>query len=531
MKFKLNLNEVKYIINEVAKILTEITVQDAANKYYRDIPSDDFMEIVTAVQGGNTQLHYGTKWALELYRKKSPRFMEDLYKLHNENGNGYLDIFIRAKERHIISGQESDLGKYKSISELGAFIATLNTEQILGKTKGEMSNEINSAKNDITKLYEDEKWLVVTPNSYEASCYWGEGTEWCTASRSQSNWYKKYSREGILYINIDKTAFYEKDGKRYNKKYQFHFESEQFMDPYDSDINKPVLKTIGATDGLRDYYFKNVDPIWYYQMEYYLYNEDENFKIYNNEDYEYLIIDSYDGTPVISKWVESYEFDNGFIRFSVVENGRERWYFWNSKTYETSNRGFDVIGEFQDDVAYVQEKGKFNFIDDENNLIFDTWFDNCDDTFQGGEFDVVFLNGKKNIFKREDKKLLLDVWVDDACECYLDVIAELTLGDKVNILTNDEKLLLPEFVEDIMEQYVYNGEGWYVPFKQNGKWNFVDMYKHTLYSDVWFDEIIGLYDNRQTCGADVEIDGSEYFLNMDDDIITNIDTGEKRKVK
>ena len=52
MKFKLNLNEVKYIINEVAKILTEITVQDAANKYYRDIPSDDFMEIVTAVQGG-----------------------------------------------------------------------------------------------------------------------------------------------------------------------------------------------------------------------------------------------------------------------------------------------------------------------------------------------------------------------------------------------------------------------------------------------------------------------------------------------
>ena len=109
--------------------------------------------------------------------------------------------------------------------------------------------------------------------------------------------------------------------------------------------------------------------------------------------------------------------------------------------------------------------------------------------------------------------------------------SELTLGDKINILTNDEELLLPEFVDDIMESELYNGEGWYVPFKQNGKWNFVNMKEHTPYSDVWFDEIIGLYNKRNLTGADVEINGSEYFLDMDSGVITNIDTGEKRKVK
>ena len=270
---------------EIGKnILTEIKVVDAAQKYYSDIPSNDFMEIVTTIQGSNENLLPETKWALALYKKKSPRFMEDLYKLHNENGDGYLDIFLRAKERRMISGTQADLNQYKSIAELGRFIGTLNVDDILGRTKGEISNAVHAAKDDIEKLYEDDEWIILIPKTHEASCYWANGAEWCTAYRDDDKWFKYYSKDGPLYMNINKL---DKE-----KSVQFHFPTESFMDYWDQEIEIPVFNNFPGgkkIEGFYKSYLRKTDYMILSCRDLYC-NEDDRFEHFIN-DKGYFMVD------------------------------------------------------------------------------------------------------------------------------------------------------------------------------------------------------------------------------------------------
>ena len=231
---KINLNELKYIIFESYKqLLNEISVIDAYGRFYQDIPEDEYKEILASLQGDNDTLLPETKWALGLRKKNSPRFMEDLYKLHNENGEGYLDIFKRAKERRMISGVQADLNQYKSIADLGKFIGSLDFEKIMGRTKGEMSNAVHAAKDDIKLLYEDDVWKILTPLTHEASCYWAQGAEWCTACRDNNYMFDKYTKLGPLYMMVNKNDV--------EYSIQFHIPTKQYRDYYDQPIYKPIL--------------------------------------------------------------------------------------------------------------------------------------------------------------------------------------------------------------------------------------------------------------------------------------------------
>jgi len=62
--------------------------------------------------------------------------------------------------------------------------------------------ELDGAK----QIYEDERFVVVTPETHDASCYYGAGTKWCTASKQGSSHFDTYNRDGKLFYIIDKTA-------------------------------------------------------------------------------------------------------------------------------------------------------------------------------------------------------------------------------------------------------------------------------------------------------------------------------------
>ena len=233
------------------ELLTEITCSDAYQRIYsKFVPQEDYLKIISATQGTNTTVLSGdARWVLELYKRKSPHLMEDLYKLRNERGEGYLQIFNRLKDTRRLSPEEANIFNYKSISELGAFTSQWDIADVWEtsreRRKNSMRPEFVNAKNDIKVVYEDESWLILIPNSYEASCYWGDGTEWCTAYKDSRNYYDDYSSEGPLYININ----------QYNKeKYQFHFESNSFKDMNDRDVESPILYHIDASDGMIDFY-------------------------------------------------------------------------------------------------------------------------------------------------------------------------------------------------------------------------------------------------------------------------------------
>ena len=51
---------------------------------------------------------------------------------------------------------------------------------------------IRYGKNSVDKLYEDDRWLLVKPNTYEGSCYYGSSTKWCTASKDYTKHFDDY---------------------------------------------------------------------------------------------------------------------------------------------------------------------------------------------------------------------------------------------------------------------------------------------------------------------------------------------------
>jgi len=92
-------------------------------------------------------------------------------------------------------------------------------------------------KQNVKELYRDNSLIVLIPLDEKASCYYGKGTRWCTAA-SNANRFKYYSKDGPLYIIIPRQPLDQND------RYQFHFESRQYMDARDQGIGMPGIEKL-----------------------------------------------------------------------------------------------------------------------------------------------------------------------------------------------------------------------------------------------------------------------------------------------
>lgn len=245
-------------INEsvLHSLITEaMSVDEIYKKYYQDIHYNDYQFIVRDVDptyipgpimafspGGRTeQMGKYAKWLLGMFRKgtfKSGDFKE---------ARELLELFDKYKNRLPVK----DVTRLRSIGELYQLVKPfMEGEQATSK-----ADEIRRAKAGAEKVYEDDRWLVVVPHTMEASRIYGENTKWCTAAENPyDNMFEYYDSKGNLYINIDKGT---------NRKYQFHFETDSFMDEKDNEIRRPIFETIGATKGLKEFYKNNV-PFYHF---------------------------------------------------------------------------------------------------------------------------------------------------------------------------------------------------------------------------------------------------------------------------
>ena len=73
------------------------------------------------------------------------------------------------------------------------------------KKLGETARRTVDITDDVEKIYEDNRFVVVSPKTHTASCYYGAGTKWCTASKDTTSHFSTYKGSGELYYIIDKT--------------------------------------------------------------------------------------------------------------------------------------------------------------------------------------------------------------------------------------------------------------------------------------------------------------------------------------
>ena len=104
-----------------------------------------------------------------------------------------MDIFDPSSR---ISTSPKNIDSYDDLSQLERVMDEMDTIT----TKKEKEKE---AKSGVDKLYEDDRWLLVRPNTYEGSCYYGSATKWCTASKDAPRHFEDYSKTGNLFYIID----------------------------------------------------------------------------------------------------------------------------------------------------------------------------------------------------------------------------------------------------------------------------------------------------------------------------------------
>lgn len=528
-------------------LLTEINVRDAYQKYYQHIDQKVFEEIVAAAQPNEgTILLPNTKWVLGLYKKKPQETIRDLSLL-----NSCFQMFDRLKTLGILTGRSADLNSYSSIMDLKEVTDRFDPADLEGdnadRKKRLMRPEFIEARNNIKKQYEDDRWLVITPLSYEASVFWGDGTDWCTAYKDSRHYYEDYTYRGPLFINID---------KRYGDKYQFHFPSKSFMDQSDCDMERPIFDEMGATEGLKKFYRSITTESMYaymaeeeakgYELDEYLsgsfyvcHKNDNSDTLYNDWLYEYNIIDidevdyrqllafegfeSYDIIPemkclkVYRDNVENivlysgeYVFDDWPHEINYnTESEIAIGYFSNTEKYEmfrVANYTSTYLGTF----TFVKNIGdSYDLIANEDeemnildfydcNMLFDEWiyYEDCSFDYIEKENSILIWTLKDGIKKLDlDTQEIRTYNLDDDnisnVSFFSKTIFGVYLDSERKWKLYDVKSVTPRYNGKLFDDVICNSEtGDYPVICYKGKWNIINPTTGRFVSqDIWFDTI------------------------------------------
>jgi len=173
-------------------ILLEGRVEDVYTKRISDgspqIEKIYYDEIVP----GSASINPNHKYLDWITKNWSPTDVEGDEVIHN------LKEILLAVSKFDTQNQRlkiKDLNQYKNLDQL------FDTLQKLGQT-ARRSVEISD---EVDRIYEDNRFVVVVPKTHKSSCYYGAGTKWCTASKDTDSHFSNYKSGGELYYIIDKT--------------------------------------------------------------------------------------------------------------------------------------------------------------------------------------------------------------------------------------------------------------------------------------------------------------------------------------
>jgi len=162
-------------------------------------------------------------WILRTYLKGGIKRIEDFGQVAKP-----LEIFDKFKQRMEIK----DINQIKDIVALEKLTEPHNDAKSNKAIKKDARQEFIT-KGEAKVVLDNDKYSVIIPKTKAASCEFGRGTRWCTAAEND-NMFDHYAGDGDLFIITDKKDVDEQGRQR---KWQFHFETKQFMDEEDSDIS------------------------------------------------------------------------------------------------------------------------------------------------------------------------------------------------------------------------------------------------------------------------------------------------------
>lgn len=166
------------------ELLNEGRIDDFKQKFAKKFSPEQIEEIIDIAQSLGGRNKY-LVWIGNILESDND------FKINLERVNNLLRIFNDQSKNFEVK----DIYKYSSIDDLSNAIKELEKR---------VRREVKSVEGaDI--IYEDDRFVVVAPLDYKASCYYGAGSKWCVASHTTTLHWENYNRENKLFYFIDKT--------------------------------------------------------------------------------------------------------------------------------------------------------------------------------------------------------------------------------------------------------------------------------------------------------------------------------------
>jgi hypothetical protein len=161
-------------------------------------------------------------WLVRMYLNTPHLKFEDAVSKTTEP----LGKFYKLVQKKQIPQPNNDIGRIKDLAGLVRLV--------------DQYPDVEDKPKDVDRgqakpYYDDADIRVIIPEDQTAACYYGQGTKWCTAAQN-NNMFSRYHQEGEMYIIIPKKPAYP------GEKYQFHFQTKQFMDEKDHRVNLSKLR-------------------------------------------------------------------------------------------------------------------------------------------------------------------------------------------------------------------------------------------------------------------------------------------------
>jgi hypothetical protein len=168
-----------------------------------------FIELIFEGREDDFKTTYGNKF--------SPEKLEAIINMVNEipNGSKFLTFLGKTLPPTIADGllEEKIKDTLKKFVSIGPNLEIKDINQY--KTFAELYSAIEQYETRIRRtvksiegadiVYENDQFTVVAPLTTAASCYYGAGTKWCTASSADNTHFNNYMKDGKLFYILDKT--------------------------------------------------------------------------------------------------------------------------------------------------------------------------------------------------------------------------------------------------------------------------------------------------------------------------------------
>ncbi len=227
VEFDLSKTAINYGERLIKRLLTDDSAPNfrvwyAKLTFGKEKPDGGFFDQATERAVGEimkadpTPTHSYVRWIAQRYIDGGIARAEDFDRVHHT-----LAALERLKKSgHFVRNrdQSSDINRYRTLADLETFMDQFQPKDMISNAAAD-----KPTSSEYRIVLDTDKWRIVVPLSQKAASFFGRNTKWCTTAENGSQ-FNSYKSRGDLYVIIDKPA---------NRRWQWHFPSQQFMDERD----------------------------------------------------------------------------------------------------------------------------------------------------------------------------------------------------------------------------------------------------------------------------------------------------------